>query len=74
MMLYIGGFGTTEMLMIAFLAIIPLLIWLWALIDVLKSNFKDNTVKILWVLVIILLPVLGCILYLIIGRSQRLTT
>ncbi|KAA6432268.1 PLDc N-terminal domain-containing protein [Rufibacter glacialis] len=67
MMLFIGNLGPGELLFLA----IPFLLWIWALLDVLKSNFKDGATKIVWVLVIILLPFLGVLLYLLFGRSQR---
>ena len=43
-----------------------------ALLNLLKSNFKDSTTKLIWVVVILLLPVAGSILYFIVGRRQRI--
>jgi len=51
---------------------VPLLIVLSALIDVLRNEFDPHHNKIIWVLVIIFIPVIGSILYWIIGRNQRL--
>ena len=42
-----------------------------ALFSILKSIFKDSTTKLIWVLVILLVPVAGPILYFFIGRRQR---
>lgn len=42
-----------------------------ALFNVLKSNFKDSTTKLIWVLVIFIIPVFGPIFYFLIGRSQQ---
>jgi len=42
-----------------------------ALVDVLRNNFKDND-KIIWILLIIFLPILGAVLYFLIGRGKRL--
>lgn len=57
-----------------FIILIPLLFVLiapiWCLVDCLKSEFKGNE-KILWVLLIIFIPFLGMILYLSIGRKQK---
>lgn len=44
---------------------------LWALVDALKSNFQSSTDKLIWILVICLMPFLGSILYLLIGRKQK---
>lgn len=46
-------------------------LWLWALINVIKSDFSNESNKIIWLLVIILLPFPGALLYLFIGRDQR---
>ena len=46
-------------------------IWIYSLIDLLKSSFEKND-KIIWVLVVLLLPILGSILYIFIGRKRKL--
>ncbi|WP_439184330.1 PLDc N-terminal domain-containing protein [Carboxylicivirga taeanensis] len=63
-----GGPEWIIILMVAFLVfIMPLL----ALISVLKNNFEGSN-KVVWVLVILLIPFLGSILYFMIGRKQRI--
>ena len=54
------------------LLIAGLVIWIYAIFDVLQSRFEDNTTKLIWVLVVIFLSVFGAILYLLIGRKQRI--
>jgi Phospholipase_D-nuclease N-terminal len=49
------------------ISVVCLILWIVALVDCLKSN---NPNKIVWVIVIILLPFLGSILYFLIGKSQ----
>ncbi|WP_415222219.1 PLD nuclease N-terminal domain-containing protein [Psychroserpens sp.] len=39
--------------------------------DILKSSFEKNN-KIIWILVVLLVPILGSILYIFIGRKQKL--
>lgn len=51
---------------------LPFIIWLLVLIDILKHDFKGQNTKLVWLLAVIFLPFLGFILYLLIGRSQRL--
>jgi hypothetical protein len=41
--------------------------WIVALVDCIKSN---NPNKVLWILLIILLPFLGTILYFVLGKSR----
>jgi len=54
-----------------FIILLPSVLWIFAIIDILKSNFKDSTNKIIWVLIVLLLPVLGSILYFIFGGQQK---
>ena len=58
-------FWTIFLLLIILLPII-------ALFSLLKSIFKDSTTKLIWVLVILLVPVAGPIFYFLIGRRQRI--
>ena len=45
--------------------------WGWALVDILKSNFKEGINKLIWLLVVFFLYALGALLYVIIGRKQK---
>ncbi|HCC68933.1 MAG TPA: hypothetical protein DEP99_03500 [Nitrospiraceae bacterium] len=58
------------MAIIPLFIIIPLAFWIWALVDILKSDFTGSN-KIIWLLVVIFLPLLGIILYFVIGRKQN---
>lgn len=54
------------------LSLIIAIFWVWALVDILKSDFKDGLTKIIWLALVIVLPLLGSILYFFIGREQKL--
>ncbi|MEO6246235.1 MAG: PLD nuclease N-terminal domain-containing protein, partial [Opitutaceae bacterium] len=47
--------------------ILCVVLWIVALVDCLKGN---NPNKLVWVIVIILLPFLGSILYFVMGKSK----
>ena len=49
------------------IGILCLVLWIVALVDCIKSN---NSNKVVWIIVIIVLPLLGSILYFLIGRSR----
>jgi hypothetical protein len=51
--------------------IIAIILPIIALISILKSEFRGNDILI-WVLVTLFLPLFGSILYVIIGRTNRL--
>jgi len=53
--------------LILFFLLLPVL----ALISIIKHKFPDND-KLIWVLIVLLLPILGSILYFIIGRPKRI--
>ena len=43
---------------------------IWAIGDCLQTQ-TDNSKKILWILLILLLPVVGLILYFLLGKSKQ---
>lgn len=43
--------------------------WLWALLHLSKSHFKNPTYKILWLLAILFFPVIGSILYFMLKKD-----
>jgi hypothetical protein len=50
--------------------IIELILIVYALLDIFKNpNFNLNT-KLLWVIIIVLIPILGSLLYIFWGRNQ----
>jgi hypothetical protein len=65
--LLLGMPGMGEWLIIFLVFLLPV----FALVDILRNQFKGSSDKLIWVLVVVFLPLLGSILYFIIGRSQR---
>lgn len=66
----LGSIGSGEMVIILMILVIPGLFGLIALIDILRNIFTGSY-KIVWALVVLLLPFFGPILYLFIGSRQR---
>ncbi|MEN2994612.1 MAG: PLD nuclease N-terminal domain-containing protein [Thermodesulfovibrio sp.] len=50
--------------------VVPTIFWIWSVIDILKSDFTGYN-KIIWLLVVIFLFAFGSLLYLFIGRKQK---
>lgn len=69
-LLYWGGIGAPEILLVSIFVLLPGILWLWAIIDLVKRNFSDSATKIIWALVVIFIPFVGSILYLVVGRSR----
>jgi ABC-type multidrug transport system permease subunit len=51
--------------------IIASILWIYSLVDVIRSDFTNPRKKTMWLLLLIFLAPLGTILYLIMGRSQK---
>ena len=60
-------FRIRSILIIAFFV----LMWVSALVDILKNNFKKNY-KLIWIIAVVLIPILGAILYFMIGKKQKI--
>lgn len=54
------------------LILVFILFFLFAAVDILKSQFASDIEKLIWILVVILAPIIGPILYLVIGRKQKI--
>jgi hypothetical protein len=63
-MIVLGIFG-----LLAGVAIFAL--WIWALIDIIRSTFNDIAIKIVWFLLVFFLPLLGFVLYAMLGKSTK---
>ena len=61
-----------HLIIVFIFILLPSIFWIIALIDILKSDFRDTNGKIIWALVVIFLPIIGSILYFLIGRSQKI--
>lgn len=66
------GLGGQEVLFILLVLGILFLLPLIALVDVIRSDFRGSNDKLIWVIVILFLNIIGALLYLIIGRNQRI--
>ncbi|MBD0726177.1 hypothetical protein B6A10_13435 [Flavobacterium sp. L1I52] len=45
-------------------------LWIYCLIDILKNKFLHND-KLIWILVVLLVPFIGSLLYLFIGKRRK---
>jgi len=65
--------GTPEIILILFIGVLPLILALICLIDILKSDFKDTTTKLIWILIVLVAPVIGSLIYIFFGKKQKTT-
>lgn len=62
--------GPGELFLLAFV-LVPFGLMLWALIECLLYESSEGNTKVVWVLVILLAPLLGPLLYLLLRRPRR---
>ncbi|NLC97667.1 MAG: hypothetical protein GX678_01115 [Actinomycetales bacterium] len=67
-----SGIGVLEILIILALSLVPFAIWLWALVDSVvrpQQNWAAaNQNQLLWVILIVLIPCVGAVLYFLVPR------
>ncbi len=63
--------GGPEIILILVAGGLPLILTIYCLIDIMRSTFVDSINKILWVLIVLLAPLIGALLYLVWGRTQK---
>jgi len=51
-----------QILIIAY-ASLAFILWIWAIADILKNNFKKPSLKVRWLWIVMVFPVFGAILY-----------
>ncbi len=56
------------------LGLLGTIFWLWMLIDCILNTALVGTQKIIWVLVVLLLPFIGSLLYFFLARGGRTGT
>ena len=51
------------------LTVLTAVLWLWALVDIIRSRFENSAMKFLWIILILIFPVLGAIIYFQFGKK-----
>lgn len=60
-----------SVLLLTFLGVALCIVWIWAIVDVIKSDFKDSAVKFVWIAVLIFIPFVGAVIYPFVGKSTK---
>lgn len=56
--------GVMEVLIILVILIVPAILTIYCLVDIFRAQFVDNNSRILFLLLVLLVPIIGSILYL----------
>lgn len=46
-------------------------LWIWSIVDIICSDFRKESDKIVWLVLVVGLHLLGSLLYLLIGTKQK---
>lgn len=63
-------FALFFIIVFTLLAIVTFGFWIYALVEIISDEFKNDTDKILWFLLVFFLPFVGTIVYYSIGRKK----
>ncbi len=66
----LGMLGPWQIIVFLFI-IASLLLPILAIIDIVRNEFTGSN-KLIWVLIVLILPIIGSILYFIIGTKQKI--
>jgi hypothetical protein len=56
------------------MTLLLLSLWIITLADILRNNFNGVNDKLIWVLIVLLVPFIGMMLYFFIGRKSKITS
>lgn len=63
--------GVAELILIFFVLLIPFILMVYAVFDILKSKFKENNSQILFLLLVLILPFIGSIIYIALRKNYK---
>lgn len=52
--------------------LLGILVYAFTIYDVVRSRFANQTDKLIWILIVLLVPFLGTVLWFAMGRNKRL--
>lgn len=58
------GLGWTALI----LGLLALGLWIYAILDIVRGSLSGSGNKVLWLIIVIFFPILGALLYLLIGK------
>lgn len=69
--LFVQNMGGGFLILFLLISIAYFLLWVYCLVDVIRSNFKDSNMKLIWILVLLFAQVIGPIAYLVMGNGTK---
>ncbi|WP_339867483.1 PLD nuclease N-terminal domain-containing protein [uncultured Algoriphagus sp.] len=70
---FIQNMGGGSMMIFLLFGLLYTVLWIYCLVDVLRSDFKDPNMKIIWVVILLFAQGIGPLVYLVMGKSTKTT-
>jgi len=74
MLSFVENLGGRFFLIAGVLSAIYFILMIYCIVDVIKSEFKDPSMKLIWILIILFAQLIGTLVYLILGKSTKSVT
>jgi predicted permease len=72
MTLALGMPGGTEWILVLIAFSLTLILPILAISDIVKGDFRNPTDKLIWVLIVLLMPIVGSMIYFWVGKGQKI--
>lgn len=70
---FIQNMGGGSIMFFLLFGLIYTILWIYCLVDVLRSEFKDANMKIIWVVILLFAQGIGPLVYLVMGKGTKTT-
>mgnify|MGYP006172491799 CR=1 FL=1 len=70
---FIQNMGGGFVLILFLFSAAYFILWVYCLVDVIRSDFKDQNMKLIWIIVILFGQVIGPLAYLFLGKSSKVS-
>jgi hypothetical protein len=70
---FIQNIGGGFLIVMLLFTLVYFLLWVYCLIDVIRSNFKDQNMKLVWIVILLFAHLIGPLVYLVLGKTTKAT-
>jgi hypothetical protein len=70
---FIQNIGGGFLIVMLLFTLVYFLLWVYCLIDVIRSNFKDQNMKLVWIVILLFAQLIGPLVYLVLGKTTKAT-
>ncbi|AMQ55231.1 PLDc N-terminal domain-containing protein [Algoriphagus sanaruensis] len=70
---FIQNLGGGILIFILLASLAYFFLWVYCLVDIIRSDFKDQNMKLIWIVILLFAQGFGPIAYLILGKGSKKT-